>query len=682
MEVFKRMFTLEIKLFVKRYYLIIPLLLTFFYMFYGYYVMQDELDRFSFIRTSGFVMMVLTMLAMCYGVINARQEKNEKFDELINTLPAFWIRQISKVFAWSFCSFVYCIILIMLCTGWIANGGNELWKYALQVIPYICVNFGIPMISTWIIAYSIEKIFKPIIGWPLLLLIWYVISPFKNNLDSTLIILSQFVEEPHGNQSLVHYGLEMNMGLLSRKLWLLMFSMSGYIFVNLFSSGTTTFKNAKAKIAGVTAILLIIGSVPLAVVSSKPHSQGVIWNLNNRRWRGELLEQAKEKLESEYSNGQMKLLHLEIGDSKGDLLEYYAKINIDNVTKDSIIFTLYRSLDVIDLKVNGLEYSKYIRDGDWIILENNIEGEVEIEINVSGRLPYLLGEVTDRTMLLMPDFPWYPVLGKHKTILPVLTDDFLPNSLAREKPYEIIVKSYRGNIITNLSCDSGTEFNGQATGPAVIQGDYKSGNIEGIHFVAPPSIYDFYKESINKIPSLFIEYKRDFKDSLGIEESYCSYNKYNQVFLVNLSKSVCINQDAVYLNYSSWLSASPDIADDIRIRCESLRPIVLMECFWRTGLYMESSIAPALFHTMIEIAETGEKGDLEEYFIQWWEEDDEKQIVWENDLNDVYEIERLIKAESKEEISKIAYEILRKWVTVNNLGDSIDSLSSSFKSEE
>ena len=61
------------------------------------------------------------------------------------------------------------------------------------------------------------------------------------------------------------------------------------------------------------------------------------------------------------------------------------------------------------------------------------------------------------------------------------------------------------------------------------------------------------------------------------------------------------------MNYSSWLSASPDIADDIRIICEILRPIVLMECFWRTGLYMESSIAPALFHTMIEIAETGEK---------------------------------------------------------------------------
>jgi len=42
-----------------------------------------------------------------------------------------------------------------------------------------------------------------------------------------------------------------------------------------------------------------------------------------------------------------------------------------------------------------------------------------------------------------------------------------------------------------------------------------------------------------------------------------------------------------------------------------------------------------------------------------------KAIVWENDLNDIYEIERLVKAESKDEVSKIAYEILRKWITVN-----------------
>ena len=38
----------------------------------------------------------------------------------------------------------------------------------------------------------------------------------------------------------------------------------------------------------------------------------------------------------------------------------------------------------------------------------------------------------------------------------------------------------------------GTEFYGRAAGPTVIQ-DYKSGNNEGIHFVAPPSVYRFTK---------------------------------------------------------------------------------------------------------------------------------------------------------------------------------------------
>jgi len=33
---------------------------------------------------------------------------------------------------------------------------------------------------------------------------------------------------------------------------------------------------------------------------------------------------------------------------------------------------------------------------------------------------------------------------------------------------------------------------------------------------------------------------------------------------------------------------------------------------------MESSVAPCLFPRLIEIAETGEKKDLEEYYTEWW----------------------------------------------------------------
>jgi len=87
-------------------------------------------------------------------------------------------------------------------------------------------------------------------------------------------MLNQFVEEPHGNPHLLHYGLEMNIGLLSRKLWFLMFGMSVYIFANLFRLERRNLRNTKAKIAGTAAILLFIGAIPLAAFSTKYHLRG------------------------------------------------------------------------------------------------------------------------------------------------------------------------------------------------------------------------------------------------------------------------------------------------------------------------------------------------------------------------------------------------------------------------
>jgi len=100
-------------------------------------------------------------------------------------------------------------------------------------------------------------------------------------------------------------------------------------------------------------------------------------------------------------------------------------------------------------------------------------------------------------------------------------------------------------ILTSLSLKKGikiffslTEFKGQATGPAVIQGDYESGNIGGIHFVAPPSIYYSYKEYISIVPDLLMKYRKEFEDSVGIEADYNLCDKYNKVFLVNLNGSM------------------------------------------------------------------------------------------------------------------------------------------------
>jgi len=148
-------------------------------------------------------------------------------------------------------------------------------------------------------------------------------------------------------------------------------------------------------------------------------------------------------------------------------------------------------------------------------------------------------------------------LGKHKVILPVLTYDYLTNNLSNGKPYDIVLKSHRGNVITNLSCDIGTEFKGQATGLQLYREITRAGISEGYIFVAPPSIYYSYKEYISIVPDLLMKYRKEFEDSVGIEADYNLCDKYNKVFLVNLNGSmngsILVNQNELYLDYSSWL---------------------------------------------------------------------------------------------------------------------------------
>ncbi|PQQ66900.1 hypothetical protein [Acetivibrio saccincola] len=670
MSVFIKLLILETKLLIRRYYLIIPFILTFIYLFYGYSNLQDSLDNYLFIRSSGYMFLGVTILSMCIGVINARQERVVKFEELMNTLPSFWIRLITKFFSWSLFSLVYCLILAVLCTIWSVKDVSQLDKYVWQILAYILVNYWLPMMSMWVIAYSIEKAIRPIIGWPLLLIVWYTIQPFnEGSIYNASIMFNQFIEQPYGSPNLLHYGLEMNMGLLARKLWFLMASLSLYIFANL-AIINWQLKNSKSKIALTTAVLMVIGALPLAVISSVPHSPAVKWEFDSTLWDKQLIEQAKEEHQPFHINGEIKSLHIDIG-GKNDRLEYNAKIQLDNLSKDAIIFTLYRSLEIESIKINGSEKENYIRENDWIILEEHSGGNIEIEMSVSGKLPITLGEVTHRTMLLTPDFPWYPILGKHKVLNPMLTYDYFSNNLVGQTTYDIGIKSRRGDIITNLSYDEGVEFYGKAKGPAIIQGDYKSENIEGIHFVAPTILYYFYKEAITIVPDLIVDYKKEFLEKLNLEIDDEVFNKHNRIFLVNYSfqhrhpfRSI---GEEMYTNYLRWQypSSYDNTFEATKGICENIRVQMLFESFLRNGKITENSVSPYLFETLVYIAESGEKRDIGEYFESWWGEDNErKAIIWENDIDEIKEIEKLIKAQSKEETSDIAYEILKRWITI------------------
>jgi len=141
-----------------------------------------------------------------------------------------------------------------------------------------------------------------------------------------------------------------------------MFGMSVYIFANLFRLERRNLRNTKAKIAGQRDIVIYrcdtVGSVFNQISLS-----GKMRYLDFGIWNDKILEQAKERFEEKYCNGRIKLLHLELGDSKGNLLEYYAKINIDNIKNEPVIFTLYRSFAIKDVKINGTEYNEFVRIG-------------------------------------------------------------------------------------------------------------------------------------------------------------------------------------------------------------------------------------------------------------------------------------------------------------------------------
>ena len=63
-------------------------------------------------------------------------------------------------------------------------------------------------------------------------------------------------------------------------------------------------------------------------------------------------------------------------------------------------------------------------------------------------------------------------------ILPLFAYDVVPNNLSKGEPYDIVIQSHRGSIITNLSCDM-VRIYGRAAGPTVIQGIIKAVILKG-----------------------------------------------------------------------------------------------------------------------------------------------------------------------------------------------------------
>lgn len=666
---FRKYLLIEFKLLITKYYLTIPSAALIFYLFYGYTVLgRTRLQGFNFLRTAGFLAMGLTILSVIIGVINERQEKQVHFDEVMDTLPALLSRHLAKFAAWLLYVSILCSLFCTFVLIWVVKDGTGLERYGLSMIGYIFMNFGIPMLTFWLLGYTVSRLLNPRIGWPLLLVLWYLSIPFNKGFISLFIqqIMNQFDEEPHGNRALVHYGLELNWGLLSRKLWILLVALGLFLLIYLFHRSQRLFKSSKSIITASIIIVMFICSIPLCITASKPHSQGVIWNNylfnmdNVTRYQKQSLENADEGKSPEPS---VQRLDIVLMPQNKDILSYKAKMMLKDTPYREASFTLYRTLSVINVQINKKTFTDYKQERDWITFSNLPAGEIELEFEVTGNFPIGLGEVTDHTLMLTPDSPWYPIPGKWKVLSPLANGGAVANKLQPEMPFDIHIVSERGNIITNLGYYKAREFSGKARGPAIIQGDYESAKIDGIHFVAPTQYFNYYNKYAPEFSDSLNRQKKELADLLNCTLDKDLNEQYDQYFMVLLPELLQISPSnfkslgkEVYVCYMEFEEVHRENQTEYYESLIKLqKPKLLFECYWRNKSTLKSVARVDLLDDLFRTSQTGDSEILKAVYDGLMETNDNKVTI------ELAAVKKVIEAKSKSEKMKTALEVIAEW---------------------
>ncbi|MEN8906989.1 MAG: hypothetical protein ABF289_13605 [Clostridiales bacterium] len=555
MLVFKKCLQLELSILIRKYYIIVFFLISSVYLRYGYNIMTKEsLYGINFLETTSFVMIGLNFFSIIIGVISSKHENRVDFEELSNTLPAFWRRYLSKFISWNIVCFIYVLFLSSFIVILNYIDENGLYLYYKEVFIFMIINFYIPMLSFWLLGYSIEKLFNKVIGWPLLLLIWYITLSYSVlSYEQLNIALNQYFEFNTSNSSMQHYGLDINPGILIRKVWFLLFCLSLYILIPLIKRKEFLKKNFKSKLLLIFELVFIILSIYLFKYSTTYHSQYMKWEKSNL----ELLSTIKENFSEEtnsYINGKIDKISILLNKSTDNSIDYDIIIKLKNTKKGKIEFTLYKDLNISNFKLNGLNYN-YKRNSNYISLDNTTENDVEISFNVSGDLPLIMGEITSRTLLLTSDTAWYPILGHYNVVKRVTNEGYTNNNLISNYKYEIEIKSNRGSFISDLSNGKGYEYQGYDYGPNIIQGKYEIEKINNFNIMIPTQLYHYYYDSFSNFSSELKDKISNIKESSGVIKN---------IYFVNLPNSNTYNvntifkiiNDSCYLNYSLFTNPS------------------------------------------------------------------------------------------------------------------------------
>lgn len=644
MRMFLRIFFMELKLQLKAPWVYLVIVTLGLYLIQGYnvfVVMQGDCVL-KMLSASAYIVMAGTLLGMIAGSMSACREENNNFSEVFLSLQGSQCYSFAKISA--LCMVVLIVVLVSsleLIVLYQISAIKTLHFYQM-LYKYLLLYWGIPTFAGVMIGYSLKRILSSLWAYPLMFVIWLIVTPFNVNflphaMSIFLNMGNEIVESTYDYFS----GLNINIYTYRKQLFILFSVLFIFCIVVFLKDRLWIYSKIRICVISLLLVSFLISFLCFPLEYSEKNIS--VYKLSNMQ---------PEKYYTHFQEG------LNYSSSDLDIHKYYINnfehINYEVKYNISIFgsnrkklnqehfFTLYHEFKVNNLTLNNKDV-EYSRNGDFIQINipvNTEKFELNMDITCVSTKRSI---ITPTSFCFMSSFPWYPVPGKKKIFevdnttisgMNYYKNVYLENSV----DFEVSFIDGK-NFFSNLDQVSPTHFKGNDKGITLVCGNIVKKHLEGKSIVGP---LEFVDTTCELIPLIEKEVEiirknlnlsaKDFPKKVfivplysGILNTFPVESSENEIFIDSKKYSDFLKQKEKYFTSSNVLFPALFWMNTYRESDKNLTrflPIFYMDIF--EYRFMETNKLNEIYSdspyvkNITKFLVNGEYEKLQEIFVRWY----------------------------------------------------------------
>lgn len=490
---------------------------------YNHFLRGEHIEAGQLLTLSSYINMAAALFGLFFGVLIARREKREKFQEVLHSMPGEALRPLGKLLAWVIIPFSVTIIAFIEVLVLFKLAGSQFVLYSKEIFLYILIYWTGVLFSTGILGYFFEVLLSARwIKLPLLLVTWLLVSPMNYNflfplfnlvpeaafgkLYKVISLMNLGEREVHGTYE-PYQGLNLTSSVAMNFALFTLFSillLLGLSFIKRYKDSGQ--KEKRAYTVVIIAVVLLLGlSVKPALGPLDEHMVNRIEDYYARRDQAyyddvEINVLTPEELKI---NSQLIARSYDVRLSLDQLrLTYTVEMELENPAKHLWVpFTLYHGLEVIHIEMDGNPLS-YERDQDWLLVQwpEGLDRGI-LKMNIDGNTGSF-APITENSFFLPASFPWYPVPGKWQMVGKA---NFSANELVFKKiqltkptKFNVVVEDSK-KVYSNLVSSSHNHFQGEGRGISLLKGMLLPAEIDGAEYLVAPDQLNSAKKALEGI---------------------------------------------------------------------------------------------------------------------------------------------------------------------------------------